>query len=167
MNKRLYEFIKINDVPSLSEEYIGENMSSNVKHTKKHKFNLANREQKNVLLDIIKKYGITVKDFTEEDKKKYSYFYKILSNNLREAVGLVYYYYNPELEYLDELNENSDKEKYANGILLYNNDEINAVDNVYRLTEVQNKEDKGFSKRTLDDFKKFFLSKKPYIKGGP
>ena len=109
---KLYEFIRVSDKPSLTTEYIGE-VKAQVKHSKEeHKFNLANREQRDVLIDIVKKYGLTKDEFTEKDKDEHFFFYKILNNNLRKNTNLVYYYYNKELEYLDEFNESGDKEFY-------------------------------------------------------
>ena len=161
---KLYEFIKILDRPSLTSEYVGEIFAKkNITHSKKeHKFNLQNKEQRDVLLDIIKKYGLTGEEFTEKEKEEHHFFYKILQNNFRKNTGLVYYYYNKELEYLDSFNDSGDKELYKNGILLYNKDDILSVDRVYRLTEKENYKDetRGYTHESIEEFKAFFLSKR-------
>ena len=53
-------------------------------------------------------------------------------------------------------------EKYANGIVLFNNDELNTINNVFRLQAKENKEDKtkGVFKENVEEFKDFFLSKR-------
>ena len=154
-----YEFIKIIDDPSLGTEYVGE-VSTYKTHSKEHKFNLANREQRDKLIDIVMRYGITKYDFTDEDKENHAFFYKIMTNNMRGSTGVVYYYYSDELVYLDKFNESTDKEKYANGILLYNNKDIKSINTFFRLTEKESEKDKGYRRETLEEFKDFFMSKR-------
>lgn len=154
-----YEFIKITDDPSLGTEYVGE-IETYKKHTKEHEFNLANKEQREKLIDIVMRYGITKDDFTDEDKENYPFFYDIMKNNMRNYTGRVYYYYSDDLVYLDALNKNGDKEKYANGILLYGNNDVKSVNTVYRLTEKETDKDKGYYKESLEDFKSFFKRKR-------
>lgn len=163
-----YEFVKIEDKPTLTSEYSGETRTK-VSHSKKHRFNLE-LESKQKLLDIAMKYGITKKDFTEEDKKKHPFFYnRILSNNLRFGTGIVYYYYNEYLEDLDRYNGDSDIESYKNGIVVYGTNDAMSIGNAYRLTEVEHEKEaqkpenervKGFNKETIEEFKQFFLEKR-------
>ena len=155
-----YEIIKIEDAPSLTEETVGMNTSEAVYHTKEHLFDLDNEEQKDKLIDIIKKYGLTKDEFSLEEAQEHPFLYRMLSNNLRKFnVGKVYYYYNKYLQIFDKDNK---AEKYANGIFLYNNDELNTVNNMYRFSEKadENDETKGIYKENIDEFKNFFLSKR-------
>lgn len=162
-NDNINKIKRFNDVPSLSSEYLG-TMTNRADHSK-HTFNLDNPEQLDKLKEIIIRYGLTANDFTEEDKKNHYFFYKILTNNLRSnsktGKAEVHYYYSDYLVDLDKLNESSDKEKYANGILLYFDTTIMGVDTVFRLTEKETKESKehGYIKETLEDFKTFYKEK--------
>ena len=158
--KYRYEITKIEDAPSLGEEYVGVNSSERVEHTKEHLFDLKNGEQKDKLIDIIKKYGLTKEEFSDEEKQEHPFFYRMLRNNTNSFnVGKVYYYYNENLKIFDKDNK---AEKYANGIFLYNNDELNTINNMYRLQIKENKNDKtkGVFKENVEEFKKFFLSKR-------
>jgi len=152
-----YEFIKIEDKPTLTKNYVGEIVPTG-KHSKAHFFNLSD-ESRQKLIDIVYEYGITKNDFTEKDQEEHPFFYDIICNNLQMGNELVHYYYSKELEYLDKSNLPLENEMYHNGILLYGKDDIMSVNRVYRLTEkIEN--EKGYNHETIEEFKQFFLSKR-------